>query len=114
MKNDGHEPALIGLGILQREIMVVLLRSFQMLETEIKQILDLIESSREALDYLYHTNSPMEKGAMRGIISEAIKAIFNLLSKYHLGGSFDHEKFILSLNEESPSQASRILDETEA
>lgn len=84
-----------------------------MQDSEVTQMLELVESSWEALSYLFHTSDPNEKEAMREVLAEAVGVIINVLSSRGLAETLDIENFIKFLYEETPDSASAFLGEVE-
>ena len=84
-----------------------------MSETDMNQIQELIESSWEALGYLFHTQDPDEKEAMREILAEAIGSILNVLAGHGMSETLDISEFIASLLEGTPDHAAALLEKIE-
>ena len=85
-----------------------------MQEPEIDQVLELIESSREATNYIYSSTNLIEKETLRSLLANAMRVIQDILRKYNISKTCVTEKFLQCLNEESNNQAIIILNEIES
>lgn len=87
--------------------------SVTMSRSKFIQIFELIESSKEALAFLFSSSNSDERNAVRTTLEEAACAIFNMLPAGNKNNGFNPEEFRLSLSENTPDKAIAYLGQLE-